>query len=102
MVVNQYAAAFHEIESIFESIGWPIVPAQLPPRPPCFHLAEDPITAGETARLGLSTLRTWRLCNAGEGVKASDGHGYICGCAPWPDGGCGGCPSYVAGSSPEN
>lgn len=69
------------------------------PPPPCAYLAEDPLPIGETVRLGLSVLRQWRQCSQGYGVKGTDGNGYICGCAPWPDGGCGGCPSYVAGNN---
>lgn len=74
-------------------------PAVVKPHPLCVYLTEDPLPAGETARLGLSVLRQWRQCSQGYGAKGIDGNGYICGCAPWPDGGCGGCPSYVAGNN---
>lgn len=71
-------------------------PAAPEPPPPCQYLAEDPLPSGEAARLGLSVIRQWRQCSQGYGVKGTDGNGYICGCASWPNGGCGGCPSYIA------
>lgn len=64
--------------------------------PPCKFLSEDPITAGETARIGLPTIRQWKQCAKGHGAQGTDGNGYICGCMPWPKGGCNGCPDYVA------
>lgn len=62
---------------------------------PCVYLAHEPLKAQSSAELGLSPIRQWRKCLQGFGVKGSDGNGYICGCAPWPNGGCGGCTSYV-------
>lgn len=73
----------------------PIFSELVKPQPPCIHLVEDLIPAGEVARLGLSVIRQWRQCSQGFGVKGNDGNGYICGCMPWPNGGCGGCTSYV-------
>ena len=66
------------------------------PPPPCQYLSEDPLTMREGLRLELTVTRQWRQCSQGFGVKGADGNGYICGCAPWPNGGCGGCPSYIA------
>lgn len=73
-----------------------VAPTRTASLPPCKHLSEDPITAGETARIGLPTIRQWKQCGVGHGAKGSDGNGYICGCMPWPKGGCEGCPDYVA------
>lgn len=95
-MTSNYEAARREIEAIFREIGHPLDDPSVAPRPRCRYLADEPILAGEAARIGLPTLRVWTRCELGHGVKGTDGQGYICGCAPWPDGGCGGCPSYVA------
>lgn len=63
---------------------------------PCVYLSKEPLMPKEAFELGLSPLRSWRQCSQGFGVKGSDGSGYICGCAPWPNGGCTGCDSYNA------
>lgn len=78
------------------TLSAPMFAAASTPPPPCVYLAEDPLTMREGLRLELSVVRRWRQCSKGYGVKGTDGNGYICGCAPWPDGGCGGCPSYIA------
>lgn len=70
-------------------------PTVAEPPPPCVYLADDSLPSGEAARLGLSVIRQWRQCSQGYGVQGTDNNGYICGCAPWPDGGCGGCTSYI-------
>lgn len=62
----------------------------------CLYLAEEPLLSGRVAELGLSVVRQWRKCSHGFGVKGLDGNGYICGCEPWPNGGCTGCDSYNA------
>lgn len=66
---------------------------------PCMHLPAEPLAPRDAFALGLSPLRNWRECSQGFGVKGSDGRAYICGCAPWPNGGCGGCTSYNVGAS---
>lgn len=66
---------------------------------PCVHLSAEPLVPRAAFSLGLSPLRNWRECSQGFGVKGSDGRAYICGCAPWPNGGCGGCTSYNVGAS---
>lgn len=63
---------------------------------PCVYLSTEPLKPREAFELGLSPLREWRKCWQDYGVGGTDGNGYICGCAPWPDGGCVGCTSYVA------
>lgn len=72
----------------------PMFAATAEPPPPCVYLSEDPLPAGEVARLGFSVIRQWRECDLGQGLPAPDGNTYVCGCAPWPNGGCAGCPGY--------
>ncbi len=55
---------------------------------PCRFMGEA-ITSSEANRIGLSTVREWKPCAKGHGQK-----GHVCGCQPWPNGGCDYCPDY--------